>query len=237
MTANFLKDYMDLDEFLAVKDLCTGLSRTESDYSEDEIDQDIANLVDDEDVPPFYTFPPSNIPQLSPDCFGGSTSDTDEGRGESVSSENPASLSSSESLNSNETERASPKKRKRKSTVKNDDAQKTSAPRRRRRKAEDTKEKQGNTTADNDEGKQPRKISRQTVNDDVKDEKYWERRRKNNQAAKRSRDLKRQKELCVAERAASLEDENRQLREEVQKLRDYLRTLDEKMDKSSTDSQ
>lgn len=228
---------MDLDEFLAVKDLCTGLSRTESDYSEDEIDQDIANLVDDEDVPPFYTFPPSNIPQLSPDCFGGSTSDTDEGRGESVSSENPASLSSSESLNSNETERASPKKRKRKSTVKNDDAQKTSAPRRRRRKAEDTKEKQGNTTADNDEGKQPRKISRQTVNDDVKDEKYWERRRKNNQAAKRSRDLKRQKELCVAERAASLEDENRQLREEVQKLRDYLRTLDEKMDKSSTDSQ
>ena len=237
MTANFLKDYMDLDEFLAVKDLCTGLSRTESDYSEDEIDQDIANLVDDEDVPPFYTFPPSNIPQLSPDCFGGSTSDTDEGRGESVSSENPASLSSSESLNSNETERASPKKRKRKSTVKNDDAQKTSAPRRRRRKAEDTKEKQGNTTAGSDEGKQPRKISRQTVNDDVKDEKYWERRRKNNQAAKRSRDLKRQKELCVAERAASLEDENRQLREEVQKLRDYLRTLDEKMDKSSTDSQ
>lgn len=237
MTANFLKDYMDLDEFLAVKDLCTGLSRTESDYSEDEIDQDIANLVDDEDVPPFYTFPPSNIPQLSPDCFGGSTSDTDEGRGESVSSENPASLSSSESLNSNETERASPKKRKRKSTVKNDDAQKTSAPRRRRRKAEDTKEKQGNTAAGNDEGKQPRKISRQTVNDDVKDEKYWERRRKNNQAAKRSRDLKRQKELCVAERAASLEDENRQLREEVQKLRDYLRTLDEKMDKSSTDSQ
>ena len=237
MTANFLKDYMDLDEFLAVKDLCTGLSRTESDYSEDEIDQDIANLVDDEDVPPFYTFPPSNIPQLSPDCFGGSTSDTDEGRGESVSSENPASLSSSESLNSNETERASPKKRKRKSTVKNDDAQKTSAPRRRRRKAEDTKEKQGNTTAGNDEGKQSRKISRQTVNDDVKDEKYWERRRKNNQAAKRSRDLKRQKELCVAERAASLEDENRQLREEVQKLRDYLRTLDEKMDKSSTDSQ
>lgn len=228
---------MDLDEFLAVKDLCTGLSRTESDYSEDEIDQDIANLVDDEDVPPFYTFPPSNIPQLSPDCFGGSTSDTDEGRGESVSSENPASLSSSESLNSNETERASPKKRKRKSTVKNDDAQKTSAPRRRRRKAEDTKEKQGNTTAGYDEGKQPRKISRQTVNDDVKDEKYWERRRKNNQAAKRSRDLKRQKELCVAERAASLEDENRQLREEVQKLRDYLRTLDEKMDKSSTDSQ
>lgn len=228
---------MDLDEFLAVKDLCTGLSRTESDYSEDEIDQDIANLVDDEDVPPFYTFPPSNIPQLSPDCFGGSTSDTDEGRGESVSSENPASLSSSESLNSNETERASPKKRKRKSTVKNDDVQKTSAPRRRRRKAEDTKEKQGNTTAGNDEGKQLRKISRQTVNDDVKDEKYWERRRKNNQAAKRSRDLKRQKELCVAERAASLEDENRQLREEVQKLRDYLRTLDEKMDKSSTDSQ
>lgn len=238
MTANFLKDYMDLDEFLAVKDLCTGLSRTESDYSEDEIEQDIVNLVDDEDVPPFYSFPPSNIPQLSPDCFGGSTSDTDEGRGDSVSSENPASLSSCESHNSNETERAFPKKRKRKSTTNNNnDAQKTSAPRRRRRKADDLKEKRGTATVDYNEGKQPRKISRQTVNEDVKDEKYWERRRKNNQAAKRSRDLKRQKELCVAERAALLEDENRQLREEVQKLRDYLKTLDEKMDKSSTDSQ
>lgn len=238
MTANFLKDYMDLDEFLAVKDLCTGLSRTESDYSEDEIEHDFANIVEDEDVPPFYSFPPSNIPQLSPSCFGSSTSDTDEGRGDSVSSENAASLSPCESPSSIETERASPKKRKRKSTTNNNgDAHKTSAPRRKRSKVDDPKEKRGIATVGYNEGKQPRKISRQTANEDVKDEKYWERRRKNNQAAKRSRDLKRQKELCVAERAALLEDENRQLREEVRKLRDYLNSLDEKMDKSSTDSQ
>lgn len=234
MNANFLKDYMDLDEFLAVKDLCTGLSRTESDYSEDEIEQDITNVVEDNDLPPFYSFPPSNMPQLSPSCFGGSTSDTDEGRGESVSSENPASLSSCESLYSNDTDRASPRKRKRKSAVY--DTQKT-APRKRRRKTEGPEKKQGTATALGNEGKQSRRNEQQSVDDDAKDEKYWERRRKNNQAAKRSRDLKRQKELSVAERAASLEDENRQLREEVQKLREYLRTLDDKIGKSSAESQ
>ena len=108
---------MDLDEFLAVKDLCTGLSRTESDYSEDEIDQDISNLVGDEDNTAIYGLPSSefNTPQLSPSYFG---SDTDEGRGESVSSENVASLSSCESLHSNENDnKVVARKRKRKSTA------------------------------------------------------------------------------------------------------------------------
>lgn len=237
MNSNFLKDYMDLDEFLAVKDLCTGLSRTESDYSEDEIDQDIANLVGDEDNTAIYGLPPSqfNTEQLSPSCFG---SDTDEGRGESVSSENFASLSSSESLYSNENDnKVVARKRKRKSAA-NDKATQKAAPRRRRRKTEnpDKKAANGDSKALIANGKEPSDVagvghrgSRQSVDDEAKDDKYWERRRKNNQAAKKSRDLKRQKEMCVAEKAALLEEENKMLREEVKKLKEYLKTLDNKI--------
>lgn len=38
MIVNFFKDYMDLDEFLVVKDFCIGFFWIESDYFEDEID-------------------------------------------------------------------------------------------------------------------------------------------------------------------------------------------------------
>lgn len=235
MNSNFLKDYMDLDEFLAVKDLCTGLARTESDYSDDEIEQDVANLMGDEDGPTIYGLPPSsqvNTPQLSPSCFG---SDTDEGRGESVSSENPASLSSSESLNSSEYDRASsPRKRKQKSATK---STQKATPRKVRRKAERSAKKKaigsGSSTADPEEEYMPggvdHRSGRQSVDEEAKDEKYWERRRKNNQAAKKSRDLKRQKEMDVAQKAAALEEENRELRDEVKKLKEYLKTLDDKI--------
>ncbi|EFO19202.1 hypothetical protein LOAG_09291 [Loa loa] len=62
----------------------------------------------------------------------------------------------------------------------------------------------------------------------VKDEAYWERRRKNNDAAKRSRDSRRQKEDEMTLRAAMLEQENIRLRLEVEHLRaevDRLRVL------------
>ena len=48
--------------------------------------------------------------------------------------------------------------------------------------------------------------------DDQKDEAYWERRRKNNEAAKRSRDARRAKEDEIAIRAAFLEQESIKLR-------------------------
>lgn len=48
--------------------------------------------------------------------------------------------------------------------------------------------------------------------DEPKDESYWERRRKNNEAAKRSRDARRAKEDEIAIRAAYLEQENLKLR-------------------------
>ena len=52
-----------------------------------------------------------------------------------------------------------------------------------------------------------------------KDEAYKERRRKNNEAAKRSRDARRAKEDDIALRAAILERENLQLRVEVSQLK------------------
>lgn len=48
---------------------------------------------------------------------------------------------------------------------------------------------------------------RQFVPDDLKDDKYWARRRKNNMAAKRSRDARRMKENQIAMRAGYLEKE------------------------------
>lgn len=51
------------------------------------------------------------------------------------------------------------------------------------------------------------------------DEKYWQRRKKNNVAAKRSRDARRLKENQITVRAAFLERENTALRTEVAELR------------------
>jgi len=63
-----------------------------------------------------------------------------------------------------------------------------------------------------------KKSKKQFVPDDMKDEKYWARRRKNNLAAKRSRDARRVKENQIAIRAAYLEKENQKLREQLDKL-------------------
>lgn len=58
--------------------------------------------------------------------------------------------------------------------------------------------------------------------EDLKDDRYWARRRKNNMAAKRSRDARRLKENQIAVRAAFLEKENCALRQEVSTLRQDL---------------
>ncbi|KAG8556502.1 hypothetical protein GDO81_018098 [Engystomops pustulosus] len=60
------------------------------------------------------------------------------------------------------------------------------------------------------------------VPDELKDEKYWNRRKKNNVAAKRSRDARRLKENQITVRAAFLEKENTALRTEVAELRKEL---------------
>jgi hypothetical protein len=64
-----------------------------------------------------------------------------------------------------------------------------------------------------------RKRKKQMVSEECKDDKYWERRRKNNMAAKRSRDARRAKENQIAVRASFLERENKALAQELSKSR------------------
>ncbi|KAM8724167.1 HLF transcription factor, PAR bZIP family member a isoform 1-T1 [Acanthopagrus schlegelii] len=60
------------------------------------------------------------------------------------------------------------------------------------------------------------------IPEDMKDDRYWARRRKNNVAAKRSRDARRLKENQIAIRAGFLEKENAALRMEVADMRKEL---------------
>ncbi|XP_051530297.1 TEF transcription factor, PAR bZIP family member a isoform X2 [Myxocyprinus asiaticus] len=64
-----------------------------------------------------------------------------------------------------------------------------------------------------------KKAKKVFVPEEQKDEKYWQRRKKNNIAAKRSRDARRLKENQITVRAAFLERENTALRLEVAELR------------------
>ncbi|XP_017337124.1 TEF transcription factor, PAR bZIP family member b isoform X1 [Ictalurus punctatus] len=64
-----------------------------------------------------------------------------------------------------------------------------------------------------------KKAKKVFIPEDAKDERYWSRRKKNNLAAKRSRDARRVKENQIAVRANFLERENAALRQEVAELR------------------
>ena len=63
------------------------------------------------------------------------------------------------------------------------------------------------------------KRNKQGMENSLKDEAYWERRRRNNEAAKRSRDARRAKEEEIAIRGAFLEQENMKLRAELSTLK------------------
>ncbi|KAL2083994.1 hypothetical protein ACEWY4_019512 [Coilia grayii] len=67
-----------------------------------------------------------------------------------------------------------------------------------------------------------KKARKMMVPEDLKDDKYWSRRHKNNEAAKRSRDARRLKENQIAVRASFLERENAALRQEVADMRKEL---------------
>jgi len=76
-----------------------------------------------------------------------------------------------------------------------------------------------------------KKSRKQFVPDDLKDDKYWARRRKNNLAAKRSRDARRMKENQIALRAGYLEKENLGLRQELERLKKENLVLQNKLAK------
>ena len=65
--------------------------------------------------------------------------------------------------------------------------------------------------------------------EDSKDDRYWERRRKNNMAAKRSRDARRVKENQIAMKATFYERENKLLSQELQKSRAEIHLLRERL--------
>jgi len=62
-------------------------------------------------------------------------------------------------------------------------------------------------------------LSQVFVNDSAKDDKYWQRRKKNNVAAKRSRDARRVKENQIAMRASFLESENDKMRKKYEDIK------------------
>nr|AHI16245.1 ces2 [Platynereis dumerilii] len=64
-----------------------------------------------------------------------------------------------------------------------------------------------------------------SVPDEQKDNGYWEKRKKNNESAKRSRDARRMKEEQIAMRVVYLEQENLQLRTEVSLLKTEIEKL------------
>ncbi|XP_066287088.1 thyrotroph embryonic factor-like isoform X3 [Branchiostoma lanceolatum] len=66
---------------------------------------------------------------------------------------------------------------------------------------------------------------------DRKDDRYWQRRQKNNMAAKRSRDARRVKENQIAMRASFLEKENNVLRQELLKVKEENAYLKKKLTK------
>ena len=60
-----------------------------------------------------------------------------------------------------------------------------------------------------------RKRRKMAVPEEMKDDRYWEKRSKNKEATRRSREARRLKENQIALRAAFLEKENRVMRKEV----------------------
>merc|ERR1712241_1446325 len=61
-----------------------------------------------------------------------------------------------------------------------------------------------------------KKRKKNAVPEEAKDEKYWEKRLKNKEATRRSREAKRLKQNQIALRAAHLERENKTLREQIE---------------------
>merc|ERR1712003_392227 len=72
-----------------------------------------------------------------------------------------------------------------------------------------------------------RKSRKTLVRDEDKDEKYWDKRRKNNMAAKRSREARRSRENQISLRASYLEKDNAALKEELLTVKEELQSLRE----------
>ena len=72
-----------------------------------------------------------------------------------------------------------------------------------------------------------RKRRPQPIPEDCKDDAYWERRKRNNESAKRSREMRRMKEQQTTMRVIYLEQDNLRLKTEVDMLRTELEKVRE----------
>lgn len=100
--------------------------------------------------------------------------------------------------------------------------------------SEDTEAEEEEEEEDDDEDFQPtcsaKKSRRASPNPSTgRDEKYWERRKRNNLAAKRSREAKRAREIAVAKKTSTLEKENNTLRRQVQRLKAAISKAEKKL--------
>ena len=100
--------------------------------------------------------------------------------------------------------------------------------------SEDTEVEEEEEEDDDDEDFQPtcsaKKSRRASPNPSTgRDEKYWERRKRNNLAAKRSREAKRAREIAVAKKTSTLEKENNTLRRQVQRLKAAISKAEKKL--------
>lgn len=150
--------------------------------------------------------------------------ETDEGQGESIDSDEGQMLQNSHfdenSLNKQgkrETKTTQPKR----SNIKSDKRGQTALPK--KMKTSRVELLNYNPTPATRKGK------RKSIPEECKDAKYWERREKNNVAAKRSRDMRREKECCIKERVNELELENSKLRETVEELTRKLASSERKL--------
>lgn len=88
-----------------------------------------------------------------------------------------------------------------------------------------------NDDEDDDDFKAPcsAKKARRTNSKSTKDAQYWERRKRNNLAAKRSREAKREREIQIAEKTAALEKENANLKKQVRKLKADIKRAEKRL--------
>lgn len=75
------------------------------------------------------------------------------------------------------------------------------------------------------EAEQPPRKKRTPIPDERKDAKYWERRKKNNEAAKRSREMRRQKMDDELKTARESIQENQKLKQEIEVLKSEINSL------------
>lgn len=78
-----------------------------------------------------------------------------------------------------------------------------------------------------DTSSRKRKRRPQPIPEDCKDDAYWERRKRNNESAKRSREMRRMKEQQTTMRVIYLEQDNLRLKTEVDMLRTELEKVRE----------